>query len=190
MTAQTRALTGGFADPAPQSARAFRLALMALSRPGRIETVTGAAAPAPLSEAAATLLLVLADRDTPIYLAPGHDQAAVRDWVTFHTGAPLVAPERAVLAVGGWGALPLAGFSMGRPDYPDRSATLIVETDRLEASGARLTGPGIQGEARLSLPEIAAFQTNHSAFPLGLDFFFTCGARLAALPRSTRVEQG
>jgi alpha-D-ribose 1-methylphosphonate 5-triphosphate synthase subunit PhnH len=42
--------------------------------------------------------------------------------------------------------------------------------------------------AALSLPEVAAFQANARAFPLGLDFLFTCGDRLAALPRSTRVE--
>jgi len=181
-------LMGGFSDPARQSARAFRLALMALSRPGRIETVTGAQGPAPLSAAAATLLLVLADRDTPIFLGESHDVAAVRDWITFHTGAPLVAPEAAMLALGTWGALPVSRFPMGLPDYPDRSATLIVELEALTDQGARLTGPGIETEAHLSLPSVGVFQDNRARFPQGLDFFFTCGSSLAALPRSTHVE--
>ena len=45
---------------------------------------------------------MLCDRTTPLHLAGGHDCAAVRDWVTFHTGAPLVAPEAAAFALGRW----------------------------------------------------------------------------------------
>ena len=182
-------LAGGFTDAPRQSARAFRLALNALSRPGRIETVSGANGPAPLSSAAATLLLVLADRDTPLYLGASHDLPAVRDWITFHTGAPFVAADAAMLALGTWESLKDRGLPLGLPDYPDRSATLIVESPRLEAGGARLSGPGIETEARLSLPEVTPFQENRALFPLGLDFFFTSGDSLAALPRSTRVEE-
>ena len=182
-------LSPGFADHARQSARAFRLALTALSRPGRIETVTGPMAPAPLSTAAATLLLILCDRDTPLHLAQSHDVPEVRDWVTFHTGAPLVPPEMAQFGLGRWEALQADRFPIGQPDYPDRSATLIDECDRLEAKGARLTGPGIAESAALSLPQSDLFRANAALFPLGLDFFFTCGADLAALPRTTRVEE-
>ncbi|WP_108259121.1 phosphonate C-P lyase system protein PhnH [Mangrovicoccus ximenensis] len=91
-------------------------------------------------------------------------------------------------AVGTWEALaPHGRFRAGTPDYPDRSATLIAELPRLAAKGARLSGPGIAGEAWLSLPEKEAFRANAARFPLGLDFLFTSGMRLAALPRSTRV---
>jgi alpha-D-ribose 1-methylphosphonate 5-triphosphate synthase subunit PhnH len=81
-------------------------------------------------------------------------------------------------------------FAIGTAEYPDRSATLIVEMPELVAEGARLTGPGIETEAHLSLPEIAAFQANRARFPLGFDCFFTCGERVAGLPRSTRVQEG
>ena len=183
-------LTGGFADPPVQSALAFRAAMTALARPGRIETVAGAAAPAPVSLAAAVLLLTLCDAETPLFLAGAHDSEDVRGWIAFHCGAPLVADRAAArFALGSWAALaPLGAFATGTPEYPDRSATLIVETDRLEPEGSRLTGPGIAREARLSLPETAAFRTNHARFPLGVDCFLTCGDRLAGLPRSTRVE--
>lgn len=83
---------------------------------------------------------------------------------------------------------PLSSYPIGTSEYPDRSATLIVESADLAASGARLTGPGIKEEAQLSLPDLAAFQSNRALFPLGLDFIFTCGDRLAALPRSTKVS--
>ena len=192
MTAQdmrSESLRGGFADPARQSARAFRAALDALSRPGHITRIEGAAPPAPLSAAAGGLLLVLADATTPIWLAPSHDVPAVRDWITFHTGAPFATAGGAQFAVGTWAALlPVDRFAVGLPDYPDRSATLIVEMTALHPEGARLTGPGILGTAHLDLPEIAAFRANHALFPLGFDTFLTTGSEIAGLPRSTRIE--
>ena len=186
---QLDALTGGFGDAPVQSARAFRAVLDALSRPGVIVMLAGAAPPAPLSAAAGVLVLTLVDGTTPLHLAGGHDTLALRDWITFHTGAPLVGPAEAVFVIGIWEALqPVSRFAIGRADYPDRAASLIVEMPRLEASGARLTGPGIATEAHLSLPEVAAFQANRALFPLGFDTYLTCGSRLAGLPRSTRVE--
>lgn len=186
---QADALTGGFRDAPVEAARAFRGAMSAMARPGRIEELTGAVPPAPLSVAAGVLILTLCDSETPVYLAGAHDVATVRDWITFHTGAPFAGPERAMFALGTWEALmPLSPYPFGTSEYPDRSATLIVEMEALEAEGAALRGPGIKDSAELSLPEVAAFQQNAKAFPLGLDFFFTCEGRVAALPRTTRVE--
>lgn len=182
-------LTGGFTDPAPQSARAFRAALTALSRPGTIKILKGAHPPAPLSPSAGTLLLVLADAGTPIWLAPSHDTADLRAWITFHTGAPFVGPGQASFALGTWDALhPLDRFPIGLPDYPDRSATLIVEVEGISPYGPSLRGPGIADVAHLSLPEVAAFQANRALFPQGFDCFFTSGDQVAGLPRSTIVE--
>ena len=185
----TRYLEGGFTDPARDAARAFRAALQAMARPGRIGTVAGVAPPAPCSVAAGALILTLCDTTTPLHLAPSHDDEALRGWITFHTGAPFVGPERAMFALGTWDALhPVTRFSPGTAEYPDRSATLIVELDRLGPDGATLTGPGIETQAHLSLPEVAAFQQNRRRFPLGFDTYLTCGDRLAGLPRSTHVE--
>jgi len=183
-------LNGGFADAPVQSARAFRALLEAMARPGSLHALAGATPPAPLSPAAGVVLLTLVDTTTPLHLAGATDCQAVRDWVTFHTGAPLVAAEAAAFALGQWAALqPLDRFALGRPDYPDRSATLIVELGRLAPEGARLSGPGIANEARLTLPEVAPFAANRAHFPLGFDTIFTCGGMVAALPRSTRVEE-
>ena len=160
-----------------------------MARPGRIEKVAGAVPPEPLSPAAGAVLLTLCDPETPLHLAGDADGGAMRDWVTFHCGAPLVAAEAAAFALGNWSALqPVSCFPIGTPDYPDRSATLIVELPDLRAEGAVLRGPGIDGAVALSLPEIAAFQANRRRFPLGLDFLFTSGDRVAALPRSTEVS--
>ena len=185
----TSDLSGGFADIPREAAIAFRAALEAMARPGTIHTVAGAQPPAPLSPAAGALILTLCDPETPLWLAPALDVPAVRDWITFHCGAPLVGRAHAQFAVGDWAALaPLGDFAIGTPEYPDRSATLIVQMPALAPTGARLTGPGIRDAAHLSLPEIAPFAANRALFPLGLDFFFTAGREIAALPRSTKVE--
>ena len=183
------ALSGGFTDAPVQAARAFRVMLDVLARPGVIAPIAGATPPAPVSVAAGTALLVLADSGTPLHLAGLCDTAAMRDWVRFHIGAPLVGATDAAIALGRWDDLcPVTRFNPGLPDYPDRSATLIVEMDDLHNTGPRLTGPGIATTASLSLPELAAFQANRALFPLGFDCFLTCGDQIAGLPRSTRVE--
>lgn len=184
-----KALLGGFATPPQQSSRAFRAALTALSRPGTIVPVEGGSGPAPLSPAAAVLALTLLDATTPVHLAGGHDCQSIRDWLAFHTGAPVVGVAEAVFAIGTWEALqPVSRFAIGTAEYPDRAATLIVEMPALATAGPRLSGPGIDGTASLSLPEVAAFRANRALFPLGWDCFLTCDNQLAGLPRSIIVE--
>ena len=185
---QAQTLEGGFAHPATDAAHAFRGVMEAMARPGTIQTLMGANPPAPLSVAAGVALLTLCDTETPLYLAGDADCEAVRTWVAFHTGAPITGPSHCMFALGTWGALgPLAAYPIGTSEYPDRSATLIVECADLVTEGETLTGPGIRDASSLSLPETQAFQDNAALFPLGLDFIFTSGNRIAALPRSTKV---
>lgn len=182
-------LTGGFSSPPTDAARAFRACLTALSRSGQIAAIAGALPPAPMSVAAGTLALTLLDGTTPVHLAGAHDCAPLRDWLTFHTGAPIVGAAEAAFAFGTWEALqPVARFAIGTAEYPDRAATLVIECASLAAEGARLSGPGIKDHAWLTLPETAAFRANRALFPLGFDAFLTAGDRIAGLPRSTIVE--
>jgi alpha-D-ribose 1-methylphosphonate 5-triphosphate synthase subunit PhnH len=181
---------GGFAAPAIDAAEAFRAVMTVMARPGEIRSLEGAQPPAGLSQAAGCLLLTLCDPETGVFLAEDVDSPELRAWLSFHTGAPVVAPERADFAIGSWAALqPLARFEIGNAEYPDRSATLIVEMDELEQAGAVLRGPGIRETAHLSLPAVRPFQENAALYPLGADFFFTCGGRIAALPRSAQVSE-
>lgn len=187
---QQSAFEGGFTNPPHESAQAFRAAMRAIARPGTIEAIGGGSAPHPVSPAAASLLLTVCDPDTGVHLAGDYDVEDVREWVTFHTGAPLVDAHEADFALGTWDGLqPVSRFKIGTSEYPDRAATLIVEMPALERSGARLTGPGIRQSASLNLPELAIFQANRKLFPLGFDCFFTAGGTLAGLPRSTTVSE-
>ncbi|WP_120634382.1 phosphonate C-P lyase system protein PhnH [Ruegeria sp. EL01] len=188
MAAQIQ-FSGGFQNAPVDAAHAFRAAMTVMARPGEIRRLTGSEPPAPLSVAAGTLLLTLCDPETKVHLAGATDTYTVRKWLTFHTGAPFVPASEADFAVGTWDALgPLNAYRIGTPEYPDRSATLIVEGDRLHQRNAVLKGPGIKDVAHLSLPDIGAMQANAALYPLGCDFFFTSGDQIAALPRSTHIR--
>ena len=184
----TDALEGGFSNPAMDSARAFRAVMTAMARPGTIHRLDGATPPAPLSPAAGAVLLTLCDADTPVHLAGATDCPAVRQWIAFHIGAPISGAADCTFALGRWEDLDHDRYPVGTPEYPDRSATLIVETDRLTAEGARLAGPGIRDTATLSLPESDLLSRNRTLFPLGLDLILACGAQVAAVPRTIRVQ--
>ncbi|UWR40404.1 phosphonate C-P lyase system protein PhnH [Phaeobacter inhibens] len=186
--AQASHFSGGFAAPPIQSAKAFRAAMSAMARPGEIKDINGATPPEGLSVAAGCLVLTLCDPDTGVFLAPDVDRPAVREWITFHTGAPFVLPEQAEFAIGGWSALaPLDRYRIGTSEYPDRSATLIVELPSLDTTNAELRGPGIKTCSEISLPDIGPFQANSMLFPLGFDTYFTAGSQISALPRSSRI---
>ncbi|WP_170426835.1 phosphonate C-P lyase system protein PhnH [Ruegeria arenilitoris] len=188
MTSQSQ-FSGGFQNAPVQAAHAFRAAMTVMARPGEIRTLAGGEAPQPLSVAAGTLLLTLCDPDTKVHLTGAADTKAAREWLSFHTGAQLSAASEADFAVGTWPELgPLGSYRIGTSEYPDRSATLIVECDVLQQAGAQLRGPGIKDTAHLSLPDIPALQANAALYPLGCDFFFTCGDQVAALPRSTQIS--
>ena len=188
-TAQT--LAGGFADAPVDAAHAFRGIMTAMARPGHITVLTGVAPPQPLSVAAGAVLVTLCDPDTGVYLAGAADCALVRDWLRFHTSAPLVGPKEADFALGCWADLmPLDAYRIGNSQYPDQSATLVVEMETLIPDGAVLRGPGIQDTAELSLSAMVPLQNNAALYPLGVDLILTCGNRVAALPRSTQISEG
>ena len=185
---QTDIYSGGFADPAVAAAHGFRAAMDVMARPGARREITGGKAPEGLSPAAASLILTLCDPETGIYLAPDVDSEALRGWITFHTGAPLVSADKADFAVGGWAALmPIDQYRIGTTEYPDRSATLVVELAEFAAPNATLSGPGVKDTARMYLPDLALLQRNSMLYPLGVDLFFTSGSEVAALPRSTQI---
>lgn len=180
--------SGGFATPALDAAHGFRAAMQAMARPGSRHEVAGAHPPGGISVAAGVLLLTLCDPETGIYLARDVDSPPLREWIAFHTGAPIVSAQLATFALGSWEALmPLDHFRIGTAEYPDRSATLIVEMPSVMPVNASLTGPGIKERAEMTLPDLAACQGNAMLYPLGVDFFFTCGSELTALSRSTTI---
>jgi alpha-D-ribose 1-methylphosphonate 5-triphosphate synthase subunit PhnH len=195
-TAAEMTMTPGFSAPVSAAQRTFRAALEALSHPGRIVAVTeDLLPPAPLDIAAAAFGLAMLDHETPLWLDRPLQPAA--DYFRFHCGCPIAAaPDAAQFALLADAASmpPLAAFRHGSDEYPDGSATLILEVAELAADGPLLlSGPGIDGRARLGIAGLPAgfwrdWHDNHGAFPRGVDIFFTCGALICGLPRTTDVR--
>jgi alpha-D-ribose 1-methylphosphonate 5-triphosphate synthase subunit PhnH len=190
-------LAPGLADPAHDAQRLFRVVLDAFAHPGRVVSLPDPpAGPGTICPATAAYLLTLVDRDTPLWLASEFDLPAVRDFVRFHTGAPIVAERGdAVFAVRAHDiASSLEGFAIGTDPCPDRSATLVIEVPVLGAGTARRwRGPGIAGETAVAVGGLAAdfwraWADNHALFPCGVDIVFAAGSQLLALPRSIAVE--
>lgn len=190
MEAHTTHFAGGFATPATDAAHAFRAAMNAMARPGQTFAIAGATPPKGISAAAGTLVLTLCDPETKLFLASDVDSEALRAWITFHTGAPIVSAQHADFALGGWEALlPLDQYKIGTSEYPDRSATLIVDQREFDSPNASLSGPGIKDQIAMGLPDVTLLRRNTVLFPLGLDLFFTAGSQIKALPRSSRISE-
>ncbi|MBR0681650.1 phosphonate C-P lyase system protein PhnH [Roseomonas eburnea] len=188
-------LTAGFADPVLDAQACFRAVLEAMSRPGRIQRAGSALTPpAPLNQAAAAVLLALADADTPLWLDAGAEAEA---WLRFHCGAPVAAAAGAAAFALATAAPPaLAALDQGTEEEPQRGATLVLQVEALEeGEGWHLTGPGIEREHRLRVTGapagfVAAWAANRAGLPCGVDVILCAGDRLAALPRSVMIAEG
>ncbi|MGM8930160.1 phosphonate C-P lyase system protein PhnH [Salinicola halophyticus] len=192
----------GLADPAHDSQRLFRQILGAMSEPGTLTTLALPALPqvAPSDALGAALwgtVLTLCDLETRVWIAADLDSPALREALTFHTGARLVDdPETADFALLTHASFdPQTSFALGSDTYPDRGTTLLVAVERLANAGLWiLSGPGIETTRALDIGDTAGchllmdrLAANRASFPQGLDVIFGCGAQLAAVPRSTRM---
>jgi alpha-D-ribose 1-methylphosphonate 5-triphosphate synthase subunit PhnH len=180
------------------SQAAFRAVMECFARPGEIRTLSGVNAPAPLAPATAALIQSLADYESPVWLDPSLSRVpAIADWIRFHTGAPIVSETRDALfaLIGDPHNLPdPAQFAQGTEEYPDRSATVIVQVERFAGSPITIAGPGVQtvrSFAAEPLPDDFSdrLRSNRELFPRGVDLVLVAGNKIAALPRSVRIVQ-
>ena len=186
-------LQPAFNDPVLDAQVSFRAALKALAEPGLAQTMDRALALHDLQPATYALCLAFLDADTPLWLAPRFDTAAIRANLTFHCGCPIVAErEVALFALLDEGELhDLSAFDNGSERYPDQSCTLLIQLDALSGGAPlRWRGPGIQDVRGVEMPLAGHFwqqRSARSAFPRGLDAFFAAQDQVIGLPRSTRV---
>lgn len=203
MGAQTEihasAYAGAFSEPVFQSQAVFRALMDAMARPGTI-TPLGASAmpPSPLGAGSGAIALTLCDDGTPVWLSPALAASSVPAWLSFHTGAPLteVKPEARFVFVEAGGIVPgFDQFALGTQEYPDRSATLVLEIGSLEGGSEFVaTGPGIKDEAIIAptgLPDIflTLWTENRALFPRGVDLVLVAGTNILCLPRTTKLRR-
>jgi alpha-D-ribose 1-methylphosphonate 5-triphosphate synthase subunit PhnH len=211
MSAVLAEMTPGFRDATHGAQQTFRTVLDAMSRPGRVlrlpATATrGVVPPAstqsdrPMGVGTAALLLTLLDADTSAHLAGTLGSGEAASYLRFHTGARLSAQAElaafVVLRAAELDAPLWSRFDLGSDEAPQQGATLIVEVDALDARAAtrlNLRGPGIETTQVLAVTGLsAAFWAwraqTEALLPRGVEIVLVCGDRLAALPRTTRIE--
>ena len=191
-------IVAGFDHEAFGSQAVFRVALDALSHPGRVfDMPLETALPRRGHGAAAALLLGLLDADISLWLSPTLASSDAPAWLRFHTGCQIVADAATAQFV--WVAQgddmpPLSSLQLGSDAYPDQSATCVLEVDGLhgDAGGWRLQGPGIPSERHVHALGLtsdfpAQWADNHASFPRGVDVFLSTATQMAGLPRTTRI---
>ncbi|MFQ0813740.1 carbon-phosphorus lyase subunit PhnH [Brucella anthropi] len=193
------AFEGGLVDPVTDAQAVFHAVMHAMANPGRIYPLQHAATPPkPLTPELGVIAATLLDHDATVWCdAAIRAQESATAWLTFHTGAPRVDHADAAqfaLVSHVSGLPPLAGFSQGDAEFPDRSTTIVLAVASLTAGqGFVLKGPGIDGERALhveGLPQdfTRQWRENGAQYPLGVDLVLVCDGAVAALPRTTRIS--
>lgn len=191
------------------TAAVFRALLDATARPGVLGRI-----PQPENTAVAPALipaLALADLMVSVAAvdASGAADAALASELSRATGAPVVDPAAARILVAGADA-PLsaaaaaeliASATRGEPLAPQRAALIVIGVAGLEAAEDSaadadvrvLTGPGVDGEARVRIAGLddgvfAARARACADFPCGVDILLVAeDGTVCGLPRTTRV---
>jgi alpha-D-ribose 1-methylphosphonate 5-triphosphate synthase subunit PhnH len=199
-TEELQQVRPGFHDAAIGSQAAFRTALSALSHPGRvIEMPEVSELPHCGHGAAAVLLQALVDSECSVWLSPSLVNSDAAAWLRFHTGcrwSPTPSSARFLWVAQRDEAPALGSLDAGTHEYPDQSATCVLEVQSLdifEGQGLVLTGPGIASEQCLAargLPDdfITQWAANHGNFPRGVDVFLATPTHISGLPRSTQIR--
>jgi alpha-D-ribose 1-methylphosphonate 5-triphosphate synthase subunit PhnH len=198
MTVPTSELLPGFQHAAFDSNAVFRALLDAMSRPGRIyDLPVDVATPDGLNAAATATLLAMADMDTTVWLSASCATKAAVDHLKFHCGCPVSTdPKQADFAIAHISddLSFVTDLAVGNAEYPDQSATLILMVDEItDNPSMTLKGPGIKDTHSLAIKNLPeSFHRwradNHHLFPCGVDVIFASPTRIAALPRTTRIE--
>jgi len=186
----------GLTDAVGQATQVFRAILCAMAQPAQAQNIdldiarVGGAHPASLA-----ILLTLADTDTPVCLV-GSEKLELATFLRFHCGCPVTEhPKNAALGLISEPMLACRAFEfpIGTDEYPNTSATVILEVGSLVAGPRRtIKGPGIRSSVEFA-PAVhaefwSAWHTNTQLYPCGVDVIFTCANQIAALPRSSRLE--
>lgn len=181
---------------AMESARAFRLILDAMAKPGTpMSFVETTDAPDPLWSGTDQVIKTLCDFQSPLWFSGLLSKDDIVRHVKFHTGAPITRSSlEAAFAVMAASEvpLPLSSFNLGSHEYPDCSTTLLIQVSEFNNTDVELSGPGLKAPIGFGVTELGKiFWTemisNHQLYPLGVDVIFISRIAIACCPRSTHI---
>ncbi|CAN5709368.1 phosphonate C-P lyase system protein PhnH [soil metagenome] len=199
------AATAALLDTIRSDQQTFRTALNALANPGRVDLLaTASRSDAPKlngNRFTGPFLMALLDHEVTFAVEPGPDAGAFAAFILKRSRASIVSADRADFILADASRLdpqlPLE-LRVGSFDYPDDSATLIVQVPTLDQETANdltisIEGPGIPGRRVVKLSGIsaellAARDRANAHYPLGIDLIvIDQEGRIIGLPRTTQV---
>lgn len=175
----------------------FRRIVKAISEPGVLVTLPKVAGFNCTTLATASTLLTLASNKTPLFISESIDNPLLLKTLCLQTNVPVTKEINqayfALLSARGFNH-DLMQFSCGSETEPEKSAIIILEVESMhDGKCLKLRGPGIKTHRIISplLPRrvIKYLCKRPHSFPMGLDFLFTYGKKLLAIPRTTHVEE-
>jgi len=197
----------GFTDATAHSQLVFRCALDAMARPGtpvRVPEISLVSPTSLTNAAAASVLLALLDQDCTLWLSPSLANGSVAAWLRFHTGCQILGDcsQADFVWASSFAELPpLHQLKQGSAEYPDQSATCVVDVTGWraavvsDADAVSLRGPGVREVITLAVDGMtASFVQQHHAMqahaPCGVDIFCCAGDVVLGFPRSVRLATG
>lgn len=180
--------------------RVFRNILDSLSRPGKIvELETTFDYQTSLSDETMDILMTLLDGEVTFHLV-GEEPTAIEEIKirTLATFVPLVEADYIILPDGTNQDYLINVFQQAKKGTlmdPNRSATVIIETENLTTSEKyTLSGPGVNGSREVFIATaefwIEARNEAVSEFPLGIDCFIVDQTgQCMGLPRTTKMRE-
>jgi alpha-D-ribose 1-methylphosphonate 5-triphosphate synthase subunit PhnH len=173
-------------DPVGDTRRTFDALLSAMSRPGTVQAV-----PSPADHA---VLATLVDHE----VTTATTDETLRDALSGQGRLEAAPVEDAdVVHVRDHTEVDVRACKRGTLVEPSTGATVVYRVDALAPDTApettvTISGPGVDGTATLpvSLPEseLTALAEAQSDYPRGVDAVFAAERRIAAIPRSVRME--
>ncbi|MGF1536076.1 MAG: phosphonate C-P lyase system protein PhnH [Elainellaceae cyanobacterium] len=179
-----------FADPVHDAQQTFRALLDAMAQPGRCCSLPELTPPPGLTSACAAACLTLLDNEVTLWLEDSLQNS--RPWLQFHTGCPLAPSPQADFALTRGEAIDLSAFNIGTAEYPEASATLLLQVTSLTGGPTvALRGPGILDQRAIAPQVPAGFWTqwreNAGHYPMGVDVFLLGETQVMGLPRTAEV---
>jgi len=191
-------LLPGFADTVLDSQYTFRQVLDAMSHPARlIPLKIKMEVPFPLYHTTAAICLTLLDYETPLWMDL-KEKEEVADWLRFHCACPIIASPASArfgLIFNAKDIPSLSQFPAGEDEFPEQSATLIIQVKGFTPEiGRSFRGPGIKTAEHLTIRGLSDefwkfWEFNHHRYPLGVDVLFTSESTIVGLPRTIEVKE-
>jgi len=180
----------------------FRTILDSMARPGKVNNIgeIKIQSPANLHPASALVAFALLNRDVAFYVRNNKEEISEYFVVNTNSKPTTISNADFVFIAGTDDDQILLETNIGVLEYPEKSATIIIDVDHIydvpkdQTHEIILQGPGVDGEKRVYVSNISsnilqALKEQNSEYPLGVDVILTDGeGNIMCIPRSNNFS--